>query len=54
MVHRTQIPTVSRFLAIPEDIRREMFSKEYFTRVASRVAVPQNDEYEDDLFAGLR
>jgi N-acetyl-1-D-myo-inositol-2-amino-2-deoxy-alpha-D-glucopyranoside deacetylase len=54
MVHRTQIAPDGRFMTIPEDIRRELFGHEYFTRVASRVAVPQNGEYETDLFAGIR
>ena len=54
LVHRTQIAPDGRFMAIPEDIRREIFGKEYFTRVAARVAIPQNGEYEDDLFAGVR
>ena len=54
LVHRTQIVPDGRFMAIPEDIRREIFSREYFTRVAARVAIPENGAYEDDLFAGLR
>jgi N-acetyl-1-D-myo-inositol-2-amino-2-deoxy-alpha-D-glucopyranoside deacetylase len=54
LVHRTQIEPGGRFMTIPEDIRREIFSHEYFTRVATRVPVPQSDGYEDDLFAGLR
>jgi mycothiol conjugate amidase Mca len=54
LVHRTQIAPDGRFMTIPEDIRREIFGREYFTRVAARVAVPQNSEYEDDLFAGIR
>jgi mycothiol conjugate amidase Mca len=54
LVHRTQIAVDGRFMTVPEDIRREMFSREYFTRVASRVVVPPSDGYEDDLFAGLR
>jgi mycothiol conjugate amidase Mca len=54
LVHRTQIEPGGRFMTIPEDIRREIFSHEYFTRVATRVPVPQSDRYEDDLFAGLR
>jgi N-acetyl-1-D-myo-inositol-2-amino-2-deoxy-alpha-D-glucopyranoside deacetylase len=52
--HRTQIAVDGVFLAIPEDIRRLVFGKEYFTRVESHVPVPQQGEYEDDLFAGLR
>jgi mycothiol conjugate amidase Mca len=54
MVHRTQIAADGRFMAIPEDLRREIFGKEYFSRVASRVALPQSAAYEDDLFAGVR
>jgi len=54
LVHRTQIAPDGRFMAIPEDIRREVFSKEYFTRAASRVVIAQHGEYEDDLFAGIR
>jgi mycothiol conjugate amidase Mca len=54
LVHRTQIAPDGRFMSVPDDIRRELFGKEYFTRVASRVAVAQGDQYEDDLFAGIR
>ena len=54
LIHRTQIAPDGRFMAIPVDIRREIFSREYFTRVATRVAIPENGAYEDDLFAGLR
>ncbi len=54
LVHRTQIAPEGRFMTIPKDIRREIFGHEYFTRVAARVDVPQNGEYEDDLFAGVR
>jgi mycothiol conjugate amidase Mca len=54
LVHRTQIAPDGRFMAIPEDVRRELFGREYFTRVAARVAIPENGAYEDDLFAGLR
>jgi mycothiol conjugate amidase Mca len=54
LVHRTQIAVDGRFMTVPEDIRREMFSREYFTRVVTRVVVPPSDGYEDDLFAGLR
>jgi mycothiol conjugate amidase Mca len=54
LVHRTQIAPEGRFMGIPEDIRRDIFGKEYFTRAAARVAVMQNGEYEDDLFGGLR
>lgn len=53
-VHRTQIAPDGRFMAMPDDIRNEMFGSEFFTRVASRVEVPQGDGYEDDLLAGLR
>lgn len=52
--HRSQISPQGLFLSIPEDIAQVVFSKEYFTRVAARVAVPQDGEYEDDLFAGVR
>jgi mycothiol conjugate amidase Mca len=50
--HRTQIAPDWFWLAVPEDLRGEMFNNEYFIRVASRVPVPEGDE--DDLFAGLR
>jgi N-acetyl-1-D-myo-inositol-2-amino-2-deoxy-alpha-D-glucopyranoside deacetylase len=52
--HRTQIAVDGVFLAIPEDIRQQVFGKEYFTRVATHVPVQPQGEYEDDLFAGLR
>ena len=54
LIHRTQIAPDGRFMSMPEEVRREIFNHEYFTRVASRVPVPQGDGYEDDLFAGLR
>lgn len=53
LVHRTQIATDGIFLSIPEDISRSIFSKEFFTRVASRVVVPQTGAYEEDIFAGI-
>jgi LmbE family N-acetylglucosaminyl deacetylase len=50
--HRTQIKDDWFWLAVPEDLRDDMFNNEYFIRVASRVLVPDGDE--DDVFAGLR
>lgn len=50
--HRTQIRADWMWLAVPEDLRGEMFNNEYFIRVASRVAVPEGEEA--DVFAGLR
>jgi mycothiol conjugate amidase Mca len=54
LVHRTQIAPDGRFMTVPEDIRRELFGREYFTLVDSRVPLPQIDTYEEDLFAGIR
>lgn len=50
--HRTQIRVDWFWLAVPEDVRGEMFDNEYFIRIASRVPVP--DGAETDVFAGLR
>ncbi|PLS77872.1 MAG: N-acetyl-1-D-myo-inositol-2-amino-2-deoxy-alpha-D-glucopyranoside deacetylase [Chloroflexi bacterium] len=50
--HRTQIRDDWFWLAVPEDLRGEMFDNEYFVRVASRVPVAEG--IETDLFAGLR
>lgn len=50
--HRTQIKDDWFWLAVPEDLRDDMFNYEYFIRVSSRVSVPDGDE--DDVFAGLR
>jgi len=50
--HRTQIREDWFWLAVPEDLRDELFSEEYFIRIASRVPVPEG--IETDLFAGLR
>ncbi len=50
--HRTQIRDDWFWLALPADLRDEMFNCEYFIRVASRVPVP--DGVETDLFVGLR
>ncbi len=50
--HRTQIRDDWFWLAIPEDLRDEMFNSEYFIRIASRV--PVSEAVETDLFAGLR
>jgi mycothiol conjugate amidase Mca len=52
VVHRTQIKPDWFWLAIPDDIRDELFNCEHFVRVASRVQVPEGEE--SDLFAGLR
>ena len=51
---RTQIAPDGRFMTVPEDIRRETFGKEYYTRVASHVPIAHDGELEDDLFAGIR
>ena len=50
--HRTQIRDDWFWLAVPEDLRGEMFDNEYFIRVASRV--PVTEGMETDLFAGIR
>lgn len=50
--HRTQIRDDWFWLAVPEDLRGEMFDNEYFIRVASRV--PVAEDTETDLFAGIR
>lgn len=50
--HRTQIRPDWMWLAVPEDLRDELFNHEHFIRVASRVDVPEGEE--DDIFAGLR
>jgi mycothiol S-conjugate amidase len=50
--HRTQIRPDWFWLAVPEDLRGELFNCEHFIRIASRVAVPEGEE--TDIFAGLR
>ena len=50
--HRTQIRPDWPWLAVPEDLRDEMFSNEHFIRIATRVVVAEGEE--TDLFAGLR
>jgi N-acetyl-1-D-myo-inositol-2-amino-2-deoxy-alpha-D-glucopyranoside deacetylase len=52
--HRTQIAVDGPFFAMPEDIGRQWFGVEYFTLLQSRVALPDHEGYEDDLFAGIR
>jgi N-acetyl-1-D-myo-inositol-2-amino-2-deoxy-alpha-D-glucopyranoside deacetylase len=51
VAHRTQIGDGSWFLALPEEVRREGFSREAFILVSSRAAAPAE---APDLFAGLR
>ena len=51
--HRTQIATDGPFFAMPEDIGRQWFGMEYFTLLQSRVALPERQGYEDDLFCGI-
>jgi N-acetyl-1-D-myo-inositol-2-amino-2-deoxy-alpha-D-glucopyranoside deacetylase len=55
-VHRSQIQPDRFMLAVPQDLHPEFFGNEYFTRVKSRVELPEQaeGEYEEDLFAGLR
>lgn len=53
-VHRTQIAADGPWLSGPDDIRRELFGKEFFTLVAARVPLPERDGRETDLFAGIR
>lgn len=50
--HRTQIRADWMWLAVPDDLRDELFAHEHFIRIASRVPVPEGEE--DDVFAGLR
>lgn len=50
--HRTQIRPDWPWLMIPENLRGELLSNEYFIRIASRVPVSPGEE--TDLFAGLR
>ncbi|HEX6290754.1 MAG TPA: N-acetyl-1-D-myo-inositol-2-amino-2-deoxy-alpha-D-glucopyranoside deacetylase [Herpetosiphonaceae bacterium] len=50
--HRTQIRPDWLWLAVPEDLRDELFNVEHFIRIASRVPVDEGEE--DDVFAGLR
>ena len=54
--HRSQISTDGWFSPVPEDLRREFFGYEYFTLAESRVMLPARgkEEYEEDLFAGIR
>ena len=49
--HRSQIPDDWPWLVTPEEQKAEMFGRESFIRVFSRVEAPDR---EDDLFAGLR
>jgi mycothiol conjugate amidase Mca len=51
LAHRTQIPPDHPLLTMPEDLTRELWGTEAFTRAQSLVPAP---EKEDDLFAGLR
>jgi LmbE family N-acetylglucosaminyl deacetylase len=55
-VHRSQILPQRFMLGVPEDLRKEFFSHEYFTLVKSRLDAPTYtaDQAEDDVFAGLR
>jgi N-acetyl-1-D-myo-inositol-2-amino-2-deoxy-alpha-D-glucopyranoside deacetylase len=49
--HRSQIPMDWPWLTVADDAKAEMFGRESFVRVFSRVDAPDR---EDDLFAGLR
>ncbi len=49
--HRSQIPEDWWLFRVPEEARPEVFGRESYMRIASRVDVPDR---EDDLFAGLR
>lgn len=51
VAHRTQIAETSWFLSLPDDLRREGFSREAFILAFSRVDAPAA---APDLFAGLR
>lgn len=51
MTHRSQVPADSWLLALPEEVRREAFSREAFILAASRAEAPAD---APDLFAGLR
>lgn len=49
--HRSQIPEDWWLFRVPEEARPEVFGRESFVRIVSRVDAPDR---EDDLFAGLR
>lgn len=49
--HRSQIPEDWWLFRVPEEVRPEVFGRESFMRIVSRVDAPDR---EDDLFAGLR
>jgi LmbE family N-acetylglucosaminyl deacetylase len=49
--HRSQIPEDWWLFRVPEEARPEVFGRESFMRIVSRVDAPDR---EDDLFAGLR
>lgn len=49
--HRTQIPDDWFLLSLPSEWKPQVWGRESFVRVFSRVAVPDR---EDDLFVGLR
>lgn len=51
MCHRSQVPPDSWLLALPDEVRREAFSREAFILASSRVEAPAD---APDLFAGLR
>ena len=51
LAHHSQIPPDSWFRTLRQDEKLGFLGREPFTRVFSRVAVP---DQEDDLFAGLR
>lgn len=54
LVHRTQISPTWGFLSMPDAMRREHLSNEYFVLVKSHVPLPEHDGLEDDLLAGVK
>jgi mycothiol S-conjugate amidase len=58
MAHRTQVAPDSFFFKVPVEVARDMYPWEDYTLARSNVDAPRrgvgSDEYESDLFAGIR
>jgi mycothiol S-conjugate amidase len=54
LAHRTQIPPDSFFLTVPLQEMAELHPWDEYILARSLVGPPPGDDYEDDLFAGLR
>jgi mycothiol S-conjugate amidase len=54
LAHATQVDPNGHWMRLPDDVLRETYHWDEYTLEHSLVDLPESDEFEDDLFAGVR